>query len=90
MKKSKKSYSGSVIVDFISIIFSLAYVFLPLNAYFTHLPDLNPFLLLAATMIFLIGIFCMAFGRWTEKSEAWFKNCTVVFSTYEKAKARVA
>lgn len=89
MKKSEKLYSSSIVVESISILLALASVSLPLNIYFTYIPHLNPFLLLAATMIFLTGILCMTFGHSAEKSESWFHNCSLVFSAYEKSKARV-
>jgi len=87
MKKSKKLYGSSLIVEIISILLALACVSLPIEIYFSYLPNLNPLLLFAATLVFLIGILCIIFGRSAEKSEIWFHNVSLVFSNYEKAKA---
>jgi hypothetical protein len=93
MKKSSKLYSGGMIVELVAILLSLAYVSLPLNIFLFDLssfPHLNILPQLAATVVFLMGILCVTFGRRAEKSETWFRKVSIVFSAYERAKARVA
>lgn len=90
IKQSKKLYGGSLIVEIVSILLALACTSLPIEIYFSYLPNLNPLLLFVATIVFLIGILCIIFGRSAEKSETWFHNVSLVFSSYEKAKAGVA
>jgi len=90
MKKSKKLYIGSISLGLISILISLAHISAPLNINFVNFPNLDLFLLLAATAIFLIGILCIPFGRSAEKSEYWFHKVSVVFSDYEKSEAKVS
>lgn len=90
MRKSKKLYGSVMFVELVSILLSLAYVFSPLNVYLDYLSYLQIILLLTASIVFLLGILCAAFGRNAEKSEAWFHNCSIMFAAYEKSEAKVA